>query len=299
MNVISPEELRRGPLEDTFGTDVGLSGIVLVYKRWGDTPLQTLTKLKRTFPILEQTVLSYAGRLDPLAEGLLLVLVGDENKKREEYLHLDKVYEFDTLFGVTSDTGDIFGILNYDPSMSEPQYTEKTSRTHIELGMEKLKGNQEFVYPIYSSKTVYGIPLFQLAKDGLVHDGYITFKHSDGCIEYVPLPTRKVTVHSLFLEQEYTVSLSDFVEKCNKALSIVSGEFRYDDIKKSLECVLASKIERFKVCTIRCTSSSGTYMRTLAEHIGKHIGVPSLAYRIKRVSVGEYSLSDERVVYLD
>jgi len=53
--------------------------------------------------------MTYAGRLDPLAEGLLLVLTGEECKNKEKYLGLDKEYEVDVLFGFATDTYDILG----------------------------------------------------------------------------------------------------------------------------------------------------------------------------------------------
>jgi tRNA pseudouridine55 synthase len=53
--------------------------------------------------------LSYAGRLDPMAEGVLLCLVGSANARREAYLDLNKEYILDVLFGFSTDTYDILG----------------------------------------------------------------------------------------------------------------------------------------------------------------------------------------------
>ena len=50
------------------------------------------------------------GRLDPLAEGVLLILIGDECKNKEKYLGLDKEYEVAIIFGISTDTGDALGL---------------------------------------------------------------------------------------------------------------------------------------------------------------------------------------------
>ena len=83
-----------------------------VEKREGETPLQALMRVRKVYPELKDLPLTYAGRLDPMATGLLLVLIGEECKRKDEYLALSKTYEFEVLFGASSDTGDILGIVN-------------------------------------------------------------------------------------------------------------------------------------------------------------------------------------------
>ena len=59
-----------------------IGGTVLnVYKEMGETPRERLERLRKQRPYLEAEVLSYAGRLDPMAEGVLLCLVGSANKR--------------------------------------------------------------------------------------------------------------------------------------------------------------------------------------------------------------------------
>ncbi|MES2135091.1 MAG: hypothetical protein V4449_02535 [Patescibacteria group bacterium] len=79
-------------------------------KKIGDTPLQALEELRRKNDWLQSVPLTYAGRLDPMAEGKLLILIGDECKVRERYDGLDKEYEFEVLLGFSSDTGDVLGM---------------------------------------------------------------------------------------------------------------------------------------------------------------------------------------------
>lgn len=82
------------------------SGVICVYKEVGETPLEAISKIKTT------EKLSYIGRLDPLADGLMLVLVGEENKNREAYLDLPKTYRFEFVSGFKTDTYDVLGLAN-------------------------------------------------------------------------------------------------------------------------------------------------------------------------------------------
>lgn len=83
----------------------------LLYKNPGETPLTALKRLRYLAQISSDIPLTYAGRLDPLAEGLLIVLGGEECKKKEQFLAVDKVYECTVLLGFATDTGDVLGLL--------------------------------------------------------------------------------------------------------------------------------------------------------------------------------------------
>lgn len=105
-------------------------------------------------------MLGYAGRLDPMAEGVLVVLVGDENKRREAYLSLNKEYIVEILFGFETDSYDMLGLA---PSSLAGQ-EKNTDVLKSYLGSFVDVHDQE--YPPYSSKTVVGKPLFVWAREG-------------------------------------------------------------------------------------------------------------------------------------
>src|SRR5579871_234239 len=83
--------------------------ILNLYKPIGKTPLEVIREFQIQNPEYQNVKLGYAGRLDPMAEGVLLVLVGEENKKRKEYERLKKEYEFTVLFGIETDSYDALG----------------------------------------------------------------------------------------------------------------------------------------------------------------------------------------------
>jgi len=78
-----------------------------LYKPVGMTPLQAVEKLREKNTVYNGKKMSYAGRLDPMAEGVLLILVGDENKKMKQYMGFDKEYKAEILFGFSSDSNDV------------------------------------------------------------------------------------------------------------------------------------------------------------------------------------------------
>ena len=307
MNEISKDELMRGLLTqaDLEGGFVGLagdlsrggtlSGLIPVYKKWGKTPLETLDELRQKYPVLEGVPLSYAGRLDPLAEGLMLILVGDTNKDREKYLGLDKTYEVEILFGIKTDTGDLFGVPTADSTQDLLKFSSNNSKEFEDDVAKVLKsfvGKQQFPYPAYSSKTVQGKPLFQWMNEGRI--GEIEIPKTD--VEIYLLESKNVQ------NPLTSVRGSEILEKVELALNSVKGDFRYDEIRAGWKSVLAGREgENFSVIKIICECSSGTYMRVLAEEIGKRIGVnktqngmPALAYSIKRMKIE--SLGLERVI---
>src|SRR5690349_10661953 len=88
-----------------------MQNIHIVYKPVGLTPLEMINKLQSQTPELVGKKICYAGRLDPLAHGVLLLLSGEETKQREKYLSLPKTYEFEVVFGMQTDTYDVLGYL--------------------------------------------------------------------------------------------------------------------------------------------------------------------------------------------
>ena len=122
-----------------------MKDIHIVYKKEAETPLQALVRFRESEQIPQSVPLTYAGRLDPLAEGVLVVLSGEAVHEKDLVNKLDKEYESEFLFGIKTDTYDLLGI---------PKEINTTPPT-IESVVEKittLVGHHYFPYPPYSSK---------------------------------------------------------------------------------------------------------------------------------------------------
>jgi tRNA pseudouridine(55) synthase len=257
-NVISQADIARGLID----------GLYITYKRWGETPLQTLERIREENPNLKDIPLSYAGRLDPLAEGVLLVLCGEANKSRNEYLGMDKEYECEVLFGIQTDSGDLLGLISHSTDVA-------INEIDIKKATSNLVGQKTFSYPVFSSKTVYGKPLFQWFKEGRIHE--------------IEIPKTDVNITHIDIIAVRDITSAEVLEKVTRAVNLVKGDFRQDEILKKYKDVLSN--QKFILATFNIGCTSGTYMRTLAEVMGQTCNVPALAYSIKRVKIGEFTFT--------
>jgi tRNA pseudouridine55 synthase len=248
-----------------------IGGEVLnLYKNLGETPLERLERLRTQKPLYEREVLSYAGRLDPMAEGVMLCLVGAANKRREEYLDLSKEYVVDVLFGVSTDTYDVLGkVINTGDA-------EAITKSGIEKALNEFRGKVQQEYPPFSSKPVEGKSLFEWARSGL---------------SVLSMPTRSVEIYDIKLSGMYKVNEVTLLNFIEQGVGKVQGEFRQDEILENWHRHLNAKNGRsFKCATIKVACSSGTYVRSIAHGLGLELGVPALALHILRTKVGDYTI---------
>ncbi len=255
---------------------------VLLEKRVGETPLSCAEAWRATqSPALENTPLAYAGRLDPLASGSLLVLIGEECKHQEHYHKLDKAYEFSVLFGVGSDTGDVMGRL------SLPAYNKKLlDKNTILKTAKQLTGEVSLPYPIFSSRTVKGKPLHTWAMEGRLNE--------------IEIPTATTTIYKLKLEKletkmraaVYTEALAKInsIPKVTEERKALGNDFRRTDIRADWQKFrdAGHDTDRFLIAHFSCVASSGSYMRSLATAMGEITGEKALAYHIHRTTIGKY-----------
>lgn len=95
--------------------------MITVYKNLGETPLQCLERYRLEAGIAADVPMTYAGRLDPMAEGELLILIGEECKGKDKFLPMKKEYEMEILLGVETDTYDILGIFQKENEIADIQ----------------------------------------------------------------------------------------------------------------------------------------------------------------------------------
>jgi tRNA U55 pseudouridine synthase TruB len=277
------EELQTSPAE--------LPPYIIIEKREGETPLECLEKLRIRQSEYKDAVLTYAGRLDPMAEGKLLVLINEENKNRDKYLGLDKEYEVEVLFGISTDTGDILGKVTspselvssslspFDAgSRRESQkllenYSEGLSKLSNET-LQIFTGEFRQQYPHYSSRTVNGKPLFQWAREGRLGE--------------IEIPEAVTYIYDIHLLNKFVISGEKLFEEVQNRIAKVKGDFRQEEILDSWKGTFTEtnlQNQAFNLIRIRVSCSSGTYMRTLAEKIAQKIGTKGLAWRIRRTEI--------------
>lgn len=252
-----------------------MNKIINVYKPIGLTPLQLIIKLRSSNLECKEIKIGFAGRLDPLAHGVMLLMVGEETKNRNKYLGLPKEYTFEVLFGVSTDTYDALGILkdsNFKPVAGSLE--EK-----INIFVKTKLGKQTQPYPPFSSKEVDGKPLFQWARENKLSE--------------INIPKREIEIYNFELLNISEIPANEIHERIISKINSVEGDFRQAEIlKKWNESFKKNKLNKLSVAELKINCSSGTYVRSLADELGKIIGAGAIALSILRTSVGEHTLKN-------
>jgi tRNA pseudouridine55 synthase len=249
--------------------------VIILNKKEGETPLAALEVFRRKKKIPKDIPMTYAGRLDPMASGLLIILIGEECKNSNTYLALPKTYEFEVLFGISTDTYDVLGNV---VAKACAEHLESLTKTTLEMEIRKnlkhFKGTFVQKYPLYSSKVVKGKALFEYGREGIP----------------VEAPEKEVHVMSLRLLQLRSIHNKKLLNDIQKRIHKVEGDFRQKEILHTWEMMLTQTTERYYIGSCKVTCGSGTYVRAICHSLGERMGIPALAYSIKRTRIGKWKI---------
>lgn len=242
--------------------------ILPLYKNLGETPLECLLRYKALHEEYKDTKMTYLGRLDPMAEGLLPVLAGDTRSKAQ-YLEMDKTYEFEVLWGLSSDSHDILG------KVTEGRFPHRLENK-MESLLKKIRSKTSQVYPLFSSKSFGGDFL----------------KARDAKIEEFDRPERGIKIFSLEHIHTRAITGREILNDVTKRIALVRGDFRQKEILSAWNNLLMPLAnETYLISKFTIDVSSGTYVRGLANDMGEILNSGALAWSIKRTRVGEYKIS--------
>ncbi|MBI3984023.1 tRNA pseudouridine(55) synthase TruB [Candidatus Microgenomates bacterium] len=178
-----------------------MDGLLLVDKPVGLSSYDVIRRLK---PLLPKGIkIGHAGTLDPLATGLLLILIGRATKQATQLLKLDKTYEGQITLGATSATDDAEGpILEV---RSSELGVRKLTENEVKKVLQKFEGDIEQIPPAHSAIKVGGQRAYRLARKG----------------QHVKLAPRMVTIYDLKLTS-YDYPLVGFTAKVSSGTYIRS-----------------------------------------------------------------------------
>ncbi len=204
------------------------NSIVNVFKGEGITSQGVVTAVKRSLGI---KTAGHCGTLDPLATGVLPVMVGRAVKASEYLTDHDKSYTAKMKLGIITDTGDITGkvIKTHDGVL--PQFSEVTQV------LSAFRGEIIQVPPMYSALKVEGKKLVDLARQGII----------------VERKGRKITIYSLDAESQGDEIVLNVI--CSRGTYIRT---LIEDIGSSLGCGA--------VMTSLCRNAVGTVDRLDGEN---------------------------------
>lgn len=236
----------------------------LINKKEGETPLQALEVFRRKNKNLKNAKLAYAGRLDPMAEGLLLVLAGEEVKNKEKYLALAKEYEFEILFRFATDTHDILGKVTHSNILTN--FGTKELEKKIKESLNYFTGKFQQKYPIYSSKNI------KKAMAG----------------KRVKASSHEVFIKEFKFLKLKTINNKKLLDNISKRIKKIKGNFRQKEILTTWQKYLRTSKLIYPVASFKIKCSSGTYVRGIAHSLGAKMKIPALALSIKRTKIGKW-----------
>lgn len=233
----------------------------------GMTPLEALETLRKEKPELVSTPLTYAGRLDPMAEGLLLVLAGSKVHEKENFLGLDKTYQVAAILGLTTDSFDLLGI----PSRSA---MHGVSEDTVAKALQQYIGQTSLALPPFSSPPHKGKPLFWWAKQNATPN----------------LPKRTTEIFSIKAEALSTLSSQALLSYIESTVPHVRGDFRQAQIMADWRTLLRKEDAIFPLVRFTVHCASGTYIRALVHEFGHVLTTGACVYTLRRTRVGPYTL---------
>lgn len=198
-----------------------MNGIIIINKPIGFTSQDVVSKVKK---ILNEKRAGHTGTLDPLATGVLPVLLGDATKVSKYLIEHDKKYVATIQLGEKRDTGDAEG------KVVEKTEVKILDEKNIVDVLKSFLGKSMQIPPIYSAIKINGKKLYEYAREGLE----------------VEIPSREIEIYEIelieFDKEQQTVKLA---VKCSKGTYI---RVLCEDISKKLGTVgYMSSLERIQV----------------------------------------------------
>lgn len=199
-----------------------MDGIIAIDKPEGYTSFDIVAIVRK---YIKQKKVGHTGTLDPMATGVLPILIGQATKVIPYMTDETKEYIAKFKLGLTSDTLDITGKLS-DQKESSASFQDV-------LGvLERFKGEIEQVPPMYSAVSKDGVKLYKLARQGIE----------------IQREARKVTIHNIKLRSfDEEKQCGEFFVSCSKGTYVRT---LCADMGDSLGCgAVMSGLRRIKACS--------------------------------------------------
>lgn len=202
-----------------------IDGLILINKPKGWTSHDVINKLRS---ILHQKKIGHTGTLDPMATGVLPVLLGNATKLSKYLIEHDKTYIAVIKLGIKTNTGDEEGEIIERKEVN----IDILKNTYIEDVLKSFIGNQKQKPPIYSAIKINGKKLYEYARNN----------------EFVEIPERDIEVYEAKLLEinkneveiriQISVSKGTYIRKLCEDISEKLGTVGY---MKELERIRVDK----------------------------------------------------------
>ena len=234
-------------------TEAMPDGWIILDKPRGLGSTQAVSAVKRNLRQagFGKVKVGHGGTLDPLAEGVLPIALGEATKLCGRMLDSDKTYAFTIEFGSETDTldgeGEVVRTSGHRPPLAA-----------VAAVLEHFTGEIDQVPPAYSALKVDGRRAYDRAREG----------------EDVELQPRQVTIHSILLAQEGNRA------PLSSVFATTAG--RPDGLDPQAPLELADSV------TLFADVSKGTYIRSLARDIAHALGTVGHVTFLRRTKAGPF-----------
>lgn len=227
-----------------------MNAVLIIDKPAGLTSHDVVNRVRR---ILQEKSVGHLGTLDPLATGVLPLVIGNLTRLAQFYTSSEKTYEGTIRFGFATDTYDAEG----EPT--SPAQAVALSLDQVGELANRFRGVIEQTPPPFSAKKIQGVPAYKLAR-----------KHA-------PVSLKPVKVEI----KEFEITRVDDYGRSGDAHPGPDAPVR------AVERSSAGSVASF-----RARVASGTYMRSVAHDMGKLVGCGAHLESLRRTGVGEFRLED-------
>lgn len=217
---------------------------------------------------------THTGTLDPMAEGVVVVLTGDDRFSKEKQSSVAKEYQFKILLGFSTDSHDLLGKITYKkPSL---KVTDGLIGS-ISQSFTEIQKKDTQIIPHFSAKRYKGKSFFDAAKYGTA----------------LPVIPEPIQIHSLSIDEVNLVSAFELRDYISTTINEVPGDFRQKDIISAWsEELTTAKQTYFTLLSCSATTSKRTYIRGIVRDLSEMIQIPCTTFSIIRTRNGEFSIAD-------
>lgn len=244
----------------------------IVYKPVGITCGEVVDKFRKEYNCSR---IAFAGRLDPMAQGHLLVVYDDEVDNIQKYHLLDKTYQFKFTVGYfATDSSDVLGLFNND------SYNDSID---INILKERiLSFDEKTIQQKYHKFSSFVPAKLKIDNKRKPLWWWSIYKPS----EIINIPSKSVNIYSIKIDKVEKIDFNNLRKEIIKKISAINenNEFRQKDILEQWNNYKNDINELIEfTCTIKV--SSGFYVRQFVQDLSDHFNVKMMVTEIDRIKV--------------
>jgi tRNA pseudouridine(55) synthase len=245
--------------------------VIYAWKQIGETPLAVLKRVKQQHNIPDFVKSCYAGRLDPMSQGLTILLTGSQNVlQQQRYNSCNKTYSFNAVLGISTESYDPLGTIE---NVQEISYidAQKYKKT-----LQNVVGKFIQLYPPMSGYMLKGKPLWKHKLLGSLG---------------TDRPSAEREVLNITVGEPIEIMVSEYQRECILDIQDVidnCGELAFGGSEFIKQWQSLSDMKLYKL-TVKAHVSCGTFIRSLVHDTGTKLGIPAHAFRITRTAINVLS----------